>query len=173
MVMRIDLDDSHNDEDYRTDNNEETVGLRNSDNSDDEDDDIDRPGRLLVESSSSSSLWVSWWKHHFTLREVSGSCGDFGTLIPLLVALARERCIYLAPTLLGTGIVHILTGLYWDIPMPLQPMKSIAALAIAQQLTRMQVTTAGVGMGICFLFLTLGGINVLHRWIPHAVIGGL
>jgi hypothetical protein len=113
-------------------------------------------------------------KHISLLQEFSGSCGDFGTLIPLLVALARQRAIYLAPTLLGTGLVHIVTGLYWDLPMPLQPMKSIASLAIAQELTRMQVTTAGVGMGICFLLLQFGNtIEVLHKWIPTSVIGGL
>jgi hypothetical protein len=108
------------------------------------------------------------------LSEVSGACGDFGTLIPLLVAMARARTIYLAPTLFLSGVVHIATGLYWDIPMPLQPMKAIASLAIAQELTRVQVTTAGVGMGICFLLLSIKNvIDVVNRWIPHAVIGGL
>ncbi|KAL3921512.1 MAG: hypothetical protein SGILL_002710 [Bacillariaceae sp.] len=108
------------------------------------------------------------------LSEVSGACGDFGTLIPLLVAMARGRTIYLAPTLFLSGVVHILTGLYWDIPMPLQPMKAIASLAIAQELSRIQVTTAGVGIGICFLLLSIkGAIDFVNKWIPLAVIGGL
>jgi hypothetical protein len=108
------------------------------------------------------------------LSELSGACGDFGTLIPLLVAMARLRTIYLAPTLFLTGIVHIVTGWYWDIPMPLQPMKAIASLAIAQELTRQQVTTAGMGVGACFLILSMGNfIEVVNRWIPQAVISGL
>jgi Molybdate transporter of MFS superfamily len=109
-----------------------------------------------------------------TLSELSGACGDFGTLIPLLVAMARQRTVYLAPTLFLSGLVHVATGWYWDLPMPLQPMKAIASLAIAQGLSRVQVTIAGVGMGACFLVLSVGNlIEVLHRWIPQSVIGGL
>eukprot|EP00980_Cylindrotheca_fusiformis_P023474 scaffold10507_cov128-Cylindrotheca_fusiformis.AAC.7 len=122
-----------------------------------------------------TAISVGWLQKNLTLQEISGSCGDFGTLIPLLVALGRQRAIYLAPTLLGTGIVHILSGAFWDIPMPLQPMKSIAALAIASELNRHEVTAAGIGMGICFiLFGTFkGAIELLHRCIPQSVIGGL
>jgi hypothetical protein len=107
--------------------------------------------------------------------EISGSCGDFGTLIPLLVAMARGRTIYLAPTLFLSGVAHLVTGWYWDLPMPLQPMKAIASLAIAQELTRVQVTAAGIGMGVCFLFMSVrkDTIEVLNRWIPQCVIGGL
>jgi hypothetical protein len=147
------------------------------------DDDVEERHGIIMESttletgappttgndeSSSSSFFQKC-----TLLELSGSCGDFGTLLPLLVALARERKIFLAPTLLGTGIVHILTGLYWDIPIPLQPMKSIASLAIAGELSRTQVTTAGVGMGILFLGPMAYGMEWLNRWIPKSVIGGL
>ena len=137
---------------------------------------------LLTSSDNASSFpplpqegtLISWWSNNFSLLEISGSCGDFGTLIPLLVALSRQRSIYLAPTLLGTGVVHIITGMYWDLPFPLQPMKSIAALAISQDLDRSQVTTAGIGMGILFLLLQFGTtIDILHRWIPNTVVGGL
>jgi MFS superfamily sulfate permease-like transporter len=123
-------------------------------------------------SATSSS---SWWIQNLTLMEISGSCGDFGTLIPLLVALGRQRAIYLAPTLLGTGIVHILSGVFWDIPMPLQPMKAIASLAIASELNRHEVTIAGIGMGVCFILFGIfkGAIELLHQWIPQSVIGGL
>jgi Molybdate transporter of MFS superfamily len=120
-------------------------------------------------SDGNTALWS-----RLTLSELSGACGDFGTLIPLLVAMARNRSIYLAPTLFLSGIVHIVTGWYWDIPMPLQPMKAIASLAIAQELSRTQVTAAGVGMGVCFLLLSVKNmIEMVNRWIPSSVIGGL
>lgn len=123
-------------------------------------------------SLSASRLFA--FRQNLTLAELSGSCGDFGTLIPLLVAMARNRTIHLAPTLLLSGVVHIVTGCYWDIPMPLQPMKAIASLAIAQEFTRTQVTAAGVGMGLCFLLLSIRNtIDVVHRWIPSSIIGGL
>jgi len=124
--------------------------------------------------SNTTSQWTSRQRRkRLTATELSGSCGDFGTLLPLLVALAKDRKIYLAPTLLGTGIVHILNGFYWDVPMPLQPMKSIASLAIAGELSRLQVTVAGVGMGILFLGPMVCLIDGLNKWIPKSVIGGL
>ena len=110
------------------------------------------------------------------LDEISGSCGDFGTLLPLLVAMTRNKTIFLSPTLFWSGITHILTGWYFHIPMPLQPMKAISSLAIAGELTQQQVTIAGIGMGICFLLLGSGVgnlIEILHRCIPISVISGL
>ena len=49
---------------------------------------------LLTSSDNASSFpplpqegtLISWWSNNFSLLEISGSCGDFGTLIPLLVA---------------------------------------------------------------------------------------
>ena len=124
------------------------------------------------DNGSTTSDRRAFWRK-LTLSEVSGSCGDFGTLIPLLVAMSRQRSIYLAPTLFSTGLVHVITGLYWDIPMPLQPMKSIAAVAIAEGLSRSQVTTAGIWMGIFMTLLSLGGIEAINRLVPTCVVGGL
>jgi hypothetical protein len=125
---------------------------------------------LATSHSMRQHVKTLWSK--LTVSEVSGSCGDFGTLIPLLVAMARQRSIYLAPTLFGTGLVHVVTGLIWDIPMPLQPMKSIAAVAIAEGLTREQVTTAGMWMGIFMTLLSFGGIEAVNKVVPKSVVSG-
>lgn len=92
--------------------------------------------------------------HNISLSELSGSLGDLGTFIPLTVALARERKIALAPALFWAGISNIFTGYAWDVPMCVQPMKSIAAVALtdiaagtsgytATGLDAQSVTTAG------------------------------
>lgn len=67
-----------------------------------------------------------------SLSELSGALGDLGTLLPLLVALSKTGQISLSSSLLFGGIFNILTGVYYDIPMCVQPMKAIAATAIAQ-----------------------------------------
>ena len=90
-----------------------------------------------------------------SLAELSGSLGDLGTFIPLTVALARERKIALAPALFWAGICNFVTGYLWDVPMCVQPMKSIAAVALtdvaagtsgstATGLDAQSVTTAGI-----------------------------
>jgi hypothetical protein len=57
------------------------------------------------------------------LAEISGSLGDLGTLLPLMIALAVQRSINLGSTLVFSGAFNIITGLVFGIPLPVQPMK--------------------------------------------------
>lgn len=84
-----------------------------------------------------SSLKMSEWlaqlrrlnKHNVAtmrkapLAEVSGSLGDLGTLLPLMIALAIQDSIQLGSTLVFSGLFNVLTGLVFGIPLPVQPMK--------------------------------------------------
>jgi hypothetical protein len=61
-------------------------------------------------------LWTSakarlrrTWKD-LTRTEVSGSLGDVGTLIPLLLALAKEKRIHLVPALFWAGLFNVIGG---------------------------------------------------------------
>lgn len=58
-----------------------------------------------------------------SLGEISGSLGDLGTLLPLMIALAAQGSIKLGSTLVFSGIFNVLTGLLFGIPLPVQPMK--------------------------------------------------
>lgn len=60
------------------------------------------------------------------LAEVSGSLGDLGTLLPLMIALAVNNSISLSTTLVFSGLWNILTGVLFGIPLPVQPMKVCA-----------------------------------------------
>lgn len=57
------------------------------------------------------------------LAEISGSLGDLGTLLPLMISLAIQRSVSLGSTLVFSGIFNILTGVVFGIPLPVQPMK--------------------------------------------------
>lgn len=57
------------------------------------------------------------------LQEISGSLGDLGTLLPLMIALAVKNSISLSTTLVFTGLWNVLTGIAFGIPLPVQPMK--------------------------------------------------
>lgn len=46
------------------------------------------------------------------LSEISGSLGDLGTLLPIIVALSKKSQINLSAALLFGGIYNILTGIY-------------------------------------------------------------
>jgi hypothetical protein len=57
------------------------------------------------------------------LAEISGSLGDLGTLLPLMIALALQESISLSTTLVFSGLWNIVTGVVFGIPLPVQPMK--------------------------------------------------
>lgn len=57
------------------------------------------------------------------LGEISGSLGDLGTLLPLMISLAVQGSINLDATLVFSGAFNVLTGILFGIPLPVQPMK--------------------------------------------------
>jgi hypothetical protein len=91
------------------------------------------------------------------LSELSGSLGDLGTLLPLLIALTLTSSISLRATLFFTGISNILTGLCFSLPLPVQPMKAIAAVAIARQFSVEETMGAGLFVGGVIGLLSVTG----------------
>ncbi|KAM3376836.1 hypothetical protein P3S68_009249 [Capsicum galapagoense] len=63
--------------------------------------------------------------------ELNGAMGDLGTYIPIVLALTLASDLNLGTTLIFTGVYNFVTGAIYGIPMPVQPMKSIAAVAIS------------------------------------------
>lgn len=105
---------------------------------------------------------------------MGGALGDLGTFIPLLVGMVHKCGLQLGPTLLLTGLMNVVSGLLFRIPMPVQPMKAIATVAIAEGLTESQILTAGIGTGFVILLLSLSGmIDWLNRVVPKSVVRGL
>ncbi|MFH5802424.1 putative sulfate/molybdate transporter [Alienimonas sp. DA493] len=110
----------------------------------------------------------------FGPAEWSGGLGDLGTFLPVTVSLCLVCELNLAAVMIWAGLLNAVTGLLFRQPIPVQPMKAIAALAIAGGLTAGAVRTAGVGTGLVVLLLgVLGVADRLGRWIPAAVVRGL
>ncbi|KXA95099.1 hypothetical protein AKJ36_01520 [candidate division MSBL1 archaeon SCGC-AAA259I07] len=110
----------------------------------------------------------------FSLEEFSGAFGDSITVIPLLVGIALTTEANLSHLLLFFGVFQIVTGLYFRLPMPVEPMKALAALGIAGTLSYSEITTAGVVLGC--LLLASGGLGVmgrLDRFVPKSVVRGI
>ena len=109
-----------------------------------------------------------------TLSEISGSLGDLGILIPLLVGMAHQGSVHFVPALFFAGLWNLVTGLLWDVPMCVQPMKTIAAVALADGLTSVQVSLAGVLVALCVLLLGLTrGVVLVNNVVPIAVVRGM
>jgi len=127
--------------------------------------------------------------HHYNLetfrqqplREISGSMGDLGTLLPIIIALAtdsdntgRKAPISLASTLVFGGLANILTGLFFGIPLPVQPMKAIASVALVQHYNREEIASAGLFVAGAIGFLSVTGLlQWFSQRIPIPVIKGI
>jgi MFS superfamily sulfate permease-like transporter len=110
----------------------------------------------------------------FTLRELAGSMGDFGTLFPLAIGYIAVCGLNPAGLLVMMGLANIATGLIYKLPMPIEPMKVLAVVAIAQHWSPSLVYASGFAMGLVWLlFAVTGIIDRIVRITPHSVIRGI
>ncbi len=106
--------------------------------------------------------------------EISGSLGDLGTFLPIVIALTEGQQISLTTTLIFTGVYNILTGAFFGIPLPVQPMKAIAAVAILKSLTAGEIEAAGIFVSTCILLFSVSGLLTwFTRVIPIPVVKGI
>jgi MFS superfamily sulfate permease-like transporter len=107
-------------------------------------------------------------------NEIAGSLGDLGTFLPLLVGMVVQNGLNFTAALFFAGLFNVITGLTFAIPMAVQPMKAIAAVAIAEGLSVPQILAAGATVSLFILILGLTGlIDWLNRVVPRSVVRGL
>ena len=76
--------------------------------------------------------------------------------------------------LFWAGAFNLLTGLIFTIPMPVQPMKAIAAVAISEGMTANEVYASGLIMAAMMLLVWVFNIaEFLNKTIPKAVVRGI
>ncbi|KAK1666009.1 hypothetical protein QYE76_054168 [Lolium multiflorum] len=99
--------------------------------------------------------------------ELGGAVGDLGTYIPIVLALSLASHLDLGTTLIFTALYNFATGFLFGIPMPVQPMKSIAAVALSSaHLTIPQIMSAGLAVGAVLIVLGATGLMTSLYRIP-------
>ena len=110
----------------------------------------------------------------FDRNELSGAFGDIGTDVPLIIGVALASHLDGASVLIMFGVMQILTGLAYRMPMPVQPLKAMAAIVIAQQTSPEILYGAGIAIGLTMLILALSGaLTWLARVVPKSVVRGI
>ena len=108
------------------------------------------------------------------LAEISGALGDLGTLLPLMAALALQGSVSLSSTLVFSGLYNLATGLWFGIPLPVQPMKAIAAAAIAEGASLRDTVAAGALVSSAVMLLAVTGLlRRLADVVPLPVVKGI
>lgn len=110
----------------------------------------------------------------FNRQELAGAFGDIGTDFPLIVGMILAAGLHTPGVLIVFGLMQILTGLIYRMPMPVQPLKAMATLVIAQKIAGPVLLGAGIAIGIVMLLLSVSGLLTwLGRVVPRPVIRGI
>src|SRR5205085_7393851 len=107
-------------------------------------------------------------------QECSGACGDLGTFIPHVIGAMTVAGLAPVGVLFGFGAFLIATGIFYGLPLPVQPMKAVSAVILTDGLRPGEVAAAGMMLGLVLLVLGLTGwIGRLAHAIPQSVSAGL
>jgi len=100
--------------------------------------------------------------------------GDLGTFVPIFLSLVAFNGLLPARALFLAGLVYITSSLYFRLPVPVQPLKAMAAIAIAEGLGMPMIAAAGLWMGFILLMLTLTGrVDWLLRYFTRPIVKGI
>ena len=106
--------------------------------------------------------------------ELSGAVADLGITLPLAYALVvangypAERIFFL------WGLAYVASGLFFRLPVSIQPLKAMAVIAIAQGMDLAILGTAAWAYGVLFVVLAWSGaITHIQGWFTPALVRGI
>ena len=112
--------------------------------------------------------------YKFNRMEFSGSLGDLGTLLPLTMGMIMVNGMSTTGVFFSIGLFYICAGLYFGVPVPVQPMKAISSYAIATGVSATQISgSAALTCLLLFIIGISGGINLIGKIVPKSVIRGI
>ncbi len=115
-------------------------------------------------------------KNHkkFTLREFGGAFGDWGTLIPFIIGYISIVGLNPAGIFLTLGITNIILGIKFNLPLPVQPQKTIGTVAISKGWNTNMVISTGFGTGIIWFLLGFSKkLNNIVNKVPIITVRGI
>ena len=93
---------------------------------------------------------------------------DIAVLMPLFLALVAAGAVDARAGLVGIGVAYAASAVIFRLPMPVQPLKSLAVLALAAGASAVEVRLAAAILGATFLVLAVGRVERLLARCPIA-----
>jgi len=113
-------------------------------------------------------------RYRFNRLELAGSLGDLGTLLPLAIGMIMINGLSPSGLFFAVGLFYILSGAYYGITVPVQPMKVIGAYAIATAMSASQIAASGALIGLFLLIIGgTGAMTIIGKYIPKPVVRGV
>ena len=109
-----------------------------------------------------------------TTGDLTGAVADLGVFMPLVASLVLVNGLDPGSILLAAGILVVVAGVVFRIPFPVQPLKALTALAVAQQLSPDLIHAAGLQIGVILALLAItGAADRIARFFTAPVIRSL
>jgi SulP family sulfate permease len=106
--------------------------------------------------------------------ELAGSLGDLGTILPLALGMIMINGLSPLGLFFSVGFYYILSGIYFKVTTPVEPIKVIGAYAIATGVSASQILASGAIMAVFLLIIgSTRAISFVGRYIPKSVIRGI
>ncbi len=113
-------------------------------------------------------------KYRFDRMELAGSLGDLGTLLPLAIGMILVNGLTPLGLFFSIGLYYILSGTYFGVTVPVQPMKVIGAYAVATAMSPNQILASGAILAVVLLIIGItGAMTMIGRFIPKPVVRGV
>jgi len=110
----------------------------------------------------------------FSLREFGGSLGDWGTLIPFIIGYVSIVGLNPAGIFFCLGITNIILGIKFNLPLPIQPQKTISTIAISQAWSPNLVVSTGFSTGIIWTILSFTKfLEKIVKKVPIVAVRGI
>jgi SulP family sulfate permease len=110
----------------------------------------------------------------FSIQELGGALGDLGVLLPLTVALITLNHMNATSVFLVVGLAYIIAGVFYRLPVPVQPLKAVAAIAITGGLSSNIISASGLVMAVFLLIMaSTGAISWVAKLFPKVIIRGI
>lgn len=110
----------------------------------------------------------------FTLKEFGGAFGDWGTLIPFIIGYISIVGLNPAGIFFTLGITNIILGIRFNLPLPVQPQKTIGTVAISEKWDPNMVISTGFGTGIIWFLLGFSKkLNKIVEKVPIVAVRGI
>lgn len=124
--------------------------------------------------AASSTLQGDSARFRFDRAELAGAVADLGVLVPIAVALIVRNGLSPTAVLLPAGLLYVMAGLLYRVPVPVQPLKAFGAIAIAQGLGSSEIAAGALLMGGVFVVLGASGwLDRVAKVFPQPIIRGV
>lgn len=112
--------------------------------------------------------------YRFNRQEFAGSLGDLGVVLPLGIAMILVNGLNPLGLFFSVGLFYLLSGVYYRIPVPVEPMKVIGAYAVATGIGAPEIMASALLIGVLLMVIALtGAMTFIGRHTPKAVVRGV